>query len=275
MTIHESIAANLDAYNDWGNNLIAVIPELAEVINAPAVQKDLTALLGKGYFRLPHVAAHASVPGDGGVHPHQDRLWNAKLFSGLPDGPPTVAFAFYYPTGSTADGATIIYEDYILQFDETKARPVIATPGTVVVGDFRLWHSRAPNRSDKPRWMVKFLFSRAEPIWDEAPEPLAIEAISGNRRERVNALHALGLYRRTVHMLDILAGVSDPYGEAAQHALWSLIRHAGEVSLPLALPILRQAMLHSDPYVRAFADIALERLGVVGMRPEFGPDRQY
>ena len=84
--------------------------------------------------------------------------------------------AFYYPQDVALDmGATAIlpatqYYHSSEQAHRRTEQPLCGQAGTVTIVHYDLWHRAMPNRSDRDRFMVKFLFTRMSepqaPSWD-------------------------------------------------------------------------------------------------------------
>lgn len=152
-----------------GNNLLPRIPEIQTVFDDKWVIGGLTSVLGEDYYMQPHRHPHFNRPQSEGQRMHQDggRRWSHHTRRLL---------VFYYPqdtpielgpTGiipgshyyNTPDGATVSDE-----------LPVCGKAGTVAIVNYDLWHRGMPNRTDKNRYMMKFLFARMSepqsPSWN-------------------------------------------------------------------------------------------------------------
>ena len=161
-----------------GNEILARVPELQAVYDHPAVRGALVSLLGPEMAMHAHRHCHALPPGHGGQQWHQDdvnrrhhRIWRV--------------LAMYYPQDVTAEmGPTMILPGTQYRnaptarmasygvFDSQVALSVKA--GTVAITHYDLWHRATPNRSDRTRYMLKFLFDRTRkpegPSWRADPE---------------------------------------------------------------------------------------------------------
>ena len=139
------------------------------VFDDKRVVGGLTSVLGEDYYMQPHRHAHFNQPRSEGQRMHQDsgKEWSHHTRRLL---------AFYYPQDTpvelgptaitpgshyynTPDGATVSNEF-----------PVCGKAGTVAIVNYDLWHRAMPNRTDKNRYMMKFLFARMSepqsPSWN-------------------------------------------------------------------------------------------------------------
>ena len=152
-----------------GNNLLPRIPEIQAVFDDKWVIGGLTSVLGEDYYMQPHRHAHFNQPKSEGQQMHQDsgKEWSHHtrrllVFYYPQDtpvelGPTAIAPGSYYY--NTPDGATVSNEF-----------PVCGKAGTVAIVNYDLWHRAMPNRTDKNRYMMKFLFARMSepqsPSWN-------------------------------------------------------------------------------------------------------------
>ncbi|MEZ4860388.1 MAG: HEAT repeat domain-containing protein [Caldilineaceae bacterium] len=154
-----------------GNNILPRLPQIQQVFDHPAVRGALTSILGPDYLMNPHRHCHLNPPGSPGQRWHKDNY----VFDEIIRHPrPRWVLAFYYPQDVTEEmGPTGVipgrhYHHYISdavaeQTTET-ALPLCGAAGTVAIVHYDSWHRATANRSDKKRYMLKFLFERmAEP----------------------------------------------------------------------------------------------------------------
>ena len=153
-----------------GNNLVPRIPEIQALFDHPTVKGALTSVLGPDYYMHAHRHGHYNPPGtnDGGWH--KDNYWgNEKTRNHVPWS----AMIFYYPQTVTEDmGPTGVMPGsqnrYKIDAGSEINLPVTGKAGTFVLIDYDIWHRATANRSDRDRFMLKFLFFRLQP--PKAPE---------------------------------------------------------------------------------------------------------
>lgn len=177
--IYQRLETVFEKEKNPGNNILPRIPQLQRVFDHPAVQGALTSILGPQHLMNPHRHCHLNPPGSKGQNWHKDNY----VFDELIRHPrPRWLFAFYYPQDVTADmGPTGVlpgrhYHHHIssdnpAQTVETEL-PLCGPAGTVALVHYDSWHRAIANRSDKKRYMLKFLFERLEepqfPTWNHA-----------------------------------------------------------------------------------------------------------
>ena len=164
---HSSLCAQLETLfekeGNPGNNILPRIPEIQRVFEDPNIIGAITGLLGSGYYLHPHRHCHRNPPGSVGQNMHKDS-WNRRLH------PTRWTMALYYPQDTPEPlGPTGVvpsshfYNTYNVETDTEI--PVCGAAGTVTIIHYDLWHRAMPNRSDRNRFMLKFLFTRmAEPM---------------------------------------------------------------------------------------------------------------
>lgn len=167
--IYERTEEVFEKEGNPGNNLLPRIPEIQTVFDDKWVIGGLISVLGEDYYMQPHRHPHFNRPKSEGQRMHQDggRRWSHHtrrllVFYYPQDTPielgPTgiVPGSHYY---NTPDGATVSDE-----------LPVCGKAGTVAIVNYDLWHRGMPNRTDKNRYMMKFLFARMSepesPSWN-------------------------------------------------------------------------------------------------------------
>ena len=120
-TYHEQMFAALaDLYDEggriggdtlhlqqFGDNLLARIPDFAQLLECPTTVGALTSVLGDGYALHPHHYAHTSTPADQGFHQDGNLPWNER--GHYRSHRPVWAMLFYYPQAVTpASGPTAV-----------------------------------------------------------------------------------------------------------------------------------------------------------------------
>ena len=78
-----------------GDNVLARIPELNQVLNAPTITGALTSILGPGYVLHPHHFVHSAGRADQGFHQDGNLPWNTRGY--FRSHRPISAILFYYP----------------------------------------------------------------------------------------------------------------------------------------------------------------------------------
>ena len=189
--IYRETAAIFEKEGDPRNHILQKVPGLYEVFAHPALRGILTSLLGPNYVMHPHRHAHNKQPGQKGGAWHQDgrsKKFTTKdhgwLFEWRRHHRFRSVWAWYYPQDVTEDmGPTgvipgVQYHDlesmrhYNTAYSDSEIGvPLCGKAGTVTIGHYHQWHSSwGTNHSDKNRYMVKFLLSRAEepqrPSWN-------------------------------------------------------------------------------------------------------------
>ena len=166
--IYEKTMTVFDKEGNPGNNLVPRIPEIQKVLDDPNVKGALTSLLGADYYMQPHRHPHYNPPGSKGQGMHQDggKRWSHHTRRLL---------VFYYPQDTPLElGPTgvVPMSHYYSTREGAEAspeQPIVGKAGTVAFANYDLWHRAMPNRSEKRRYMMKFLYTRMsepqEPTW--------------------------------------------------------------------------------------------------------------
>ena len=176
-SFHENVYEQLDTMfehtGNLGNNVLPLIPEMQEVFDHPIVHGAMQGVLGSDYVMHPHRFCHYNPEGSDGQGFHKDTY----------EGDEQIrrhrcrwTMAFYYPQDVTEDmGPTAVLpgSQYYETGESAHQQPDLSLcgeAGTVTIVHYDLWHRATPNRSDKKRYMVKFLFSRLgepqTPTWN-------------------------------------------------------------------------------------------------------------
>ena len=173
---HANICQQLDAMfeetGNLGNNLLPAIPEIQEVFNHPIVHGAMQGVLGSDYVMHPHRYCHFNQQGSEGQNFHKDSYAGDEQ---IRRHRCRWTMAFYYPQDVTEDmGPTAVLpgSQYYETGESAHEQPEIVLcgeAGTVTIVHYDLWHRATPNRSDKKRYMLKFLFLRLDepqtPLW--------------------------------------------------------------------------------------------------------------
>lgn len=169
--------ALFEEHGNPGNNLMARIPAIRQILDDPAVDGALAGVLGNNYFVHPHRHCHYRPPHSEGQQIHRDSFTRRRHRTRW-------LLAMYYPQDTTVEmGPTGVlpgthYYNWLvgpiglnMRLDTTEGEvPVVVEAGTVLMVHYDLWHRGMGNSTDKKRYMMKFMFARVEepqePSWD-------------------------------------------------------------------------------------------------------------
>ena len=180
-------------HESWhGNNIVARIPALHDVVRCPRVHGALVSLLGEDYLFHPHRAVHRSTPiedaslrlddaadappmGEGST---AGSAWHQDAQSPLARARhhvPRFLIGFYFPhdtphrMGPTRLQAGSYLWPHPAQVPSGVVVPKCVPAGTFMLVHFDMVHAGFSNRTDTTRFMVKFVFSRMSnptaPAW--------------------------------------------------------------------------------------------------------------
>ena len=165
-----------------GNNLLPRIPAIQEVLDDPAVHDAFTGILGQNYFMEPHRHCHYNRPGSDGQTLHKDSFTRRRHHTRW-------AMTMYYPQDTTVDmGPTTIlpgsqYYNTLGDDSIEIGTPVAGEAGSVIICNYDIRHGGSPNRSQKNRYMMKFLATRMEepqgPSWGSSDQEWRDDADDG------------------------------------------------------------------------------------------------
>ena len=176
---------NLDG--NQGNGILNAVPLLNDVYEHPAVRGALSSILGEDYSMNGHRHLHTNPPGSKSQGWHQDgtNVRHHQVWTVL---------GMYYPHDVTPEmGPTVIMPgthmrnaptDRLQTYANLKGQYFLAVKaGTVAITHYDLWHAATLNRSERPRYMLKFLFDRnsepTAPSWNHDPETAEAAAAQG------------------------------------------------------------------------------------------------
>ncbi|MBT5874765.1 MAG: hypothetical protein HOH43_15210 [Candidatus Latescibacteria bacterium] len=190
---NESICESIgEAGDGTGNGILEAVPLLQDVYNHPAVRGALVSLLGADYVMNGHRHLHINSPGSRSQGWHQDgtNVRHHQIWCLL---------GMYYPHDVVAErGPTMIMPGTHLRNAPTDRLqtytnidgqiPLAVKAGTVALTHYDLWHAATLNRTEHPRYMLKFLFDRqavpSAPSW--AYDAETVDQVSARRiREQV------------------------------------------------------------------------------------------
>ena len=174
---HESVRAQAEsifaAEGNPGNDILPRIPELADLFAHPVVTGALTSVLGPGYAMHAHRHCHLTPPRQRAQRQHQDSYEDDQ---NVRHHRTRWAMAFYYPQDVSAEmGPTAVlpasqYYTSRIQAERLEESPLCGSAGTVTIVHYDLWHRATTNRSNRNRYMLKFLFCRMSeptaPSWN-------------------------------------------------------------------------------------------------------------
>ena len=277
-SFHENVYQQLEAMfeqtGNLGNNVLPLIPEIQEIFDHPVVHGAMQGVLGSDYVMHSHRYCHYNPEGSDGQGFHKDTY----------EGDEQVrrhrcrwTMAFYYPQDVTEDmGPTAVLpgSQYYETGESAHEQPDLSLcgeAGTVTIVHYDLWHRATPNRSDKKRYMLKFLFSRlGEPQAPSWKSDTADWKPNGDKPEHPEMWESLwdwyyGKQNRTANgsgletppTVDTLIEALDSDNERERlNAAYRL----GRVGAA-AVPSLKQALHGRSDAIRNYAGYALSLTG--------------
>ena len=175
--VWDQTEALFESEGNPGNNLLARIPAVRNVLDDPAVDGALASVLGPNYYMHPHRHCHYRPPKSEGQQIHKDSFTKRRHRTRW-------ILAMYYPQDTPEEmGPTAVvpgshYYNWLRgpigvrrDVDGTEGEvPMTVEAGMVVIVHYDIWHRGMANLSDKKRYMMKFMFTRIEepdgPSWD-------------------------------------------------------------------------------------------------------------
>lgn len=172
---HDSVCAELDAVDrNPGNNVLGVVPKIADVYDHPVTRGALMSILGEDYTMNPHRHWHTRVPGAPSQSWHQDgtNVRHHQVWTVL---------AMYYPHDVSLEmGPTVVMPgthfrnaptDRMRTYGNFEEQVVLnVDAGTIAITHYDLWHAGTINRTENIRSMLKFVFDRKSeptaPSWN-------------------------------------------------------------------------------------------------------------
>ena len=278
--IYERTEAVFEKEGNPGNNLLPRIPETQAVFDDKWVIGGLTSVLGEDYYMQPHRHPHFNQPKSEGQRMHQDggRRWSHHtrrllVFYYPQDTPlelgPTaiVPGSHYY---NTPDGATVSDEF-----------PVCGQAGTVAIVNYDLWHRGMPNRTDKNRYMMKFLFARMSepesPSWNNEKTEWEQSEPIGNGTHQKMFQHVWDWHYGKMNgdtptngqSLEIVPKLIETIGSDSESIGLSAAYALGEFGEPV-VPVLMKAFDDESEAIRRNAYYALSAIGAPAIDPLIG-----
>ena len=174
-TLFRKTKEMFEAEGNPGNNLLPRLPEVGKIFKDQVVSGALSSILGDDYFMEPHRHCHYNAPGSEGQKLHKDSSERRHRTRRV--------FAFYYPQDTTEDmGPTSIvprshyYNTLAGAMEDSQEMLITVKAGAVIIANYDIWHRGTANTSDRPRYMMKFLFVRMSepslPTWNTDPSEL-------------------------------------------------------------------------------------------------------
>ena len=273
--IYKTTIAVFEKEGNPGNNLLPRIPEIRHVLDDPTVRGALSSLLGVDYYMQPHRHPHLNQPGSKGQNLHQDggKRWTHRTRRLL---------VFYYPQDTPLElGPTGIVpgSHYFCTPEGAKSRdelPLSGDAGTVTVANYDLWHRAMPNRTDEPRYMMKFLSARMSepesPSWNCNQSNWMNVKPSGNPEHQAMFKNLWGWHQGKttanpevnggVAISKLMAGLYKSDESECLHAAYQLAAHGAR-----AIPDLLDSLQDESQHVRRNTCYALSAIGVPAVAP--------
>ena len=140
-----------------------------DMVQSPVVLDLLECVIGWPAL-LGNISANITTPDSDGGAWHQDQLFVPKPWPANPQG---MNFAWLLDDFTEANGATeVISGSHLNDFpepdpDDSRAIPVVAPAGTLMVFESRLWHRTGCNHSSSPRaglfgWYTRTIYRTQE-----------------------------------------------------------------------------------------------------------------
>lgn len=190
--IHTLLQYSSKHEGQLGNNVASRIPQMHDVLRAPAVAGALTSLLGHNYLVHPHRAVHKSTPieiplDDFTLTTDEHRVgegstatssWHQDAQSPLARARhhmPKYLIGFYFPHDVTAAMGPTRFKKASYMYPKVSDMRNVIQPDMVDAGTFMLCHfdtihAGFPNQASTDRFLVKFVFARTEypisPSWN-------------------------------------------------------------------------------------------------------------
>lgn len=185
-----------------GNNIVSRVPLIWDVLRSPVIHGALTSLLGPNYYVHPHRAIHTSTPVEDketsfepdksgppmGKGSRAGSGWHQDAQSPLSRSrhhTPKYLIGFYFPHETPEVMGPTRYQAGSYLFSEPVKPTGVVLPDNVEEGTFLLLHFDTvhagwPNRTDRTRYMLKFVFTRTDqpsvPTWESRSSQWSVPA---------------------------------------------------------------------------------------------------
>tara|TARA_B100000809_G_scaffold246484_1_gene274506 strand:+ start:429 stop:1916 length:1488 start_codon:yes stop_codon:yes gene_type:complete len=174
--VHDTITARLDELivpgENPGDNILPLVPQMQQVLDSPAIHGAATSLFGKDYIVLPHRHCHEM----GFNADDTDRTYLHYFSHQDGHSPmtrachhvPRYGLLMYYPQEVPLDfGPTHVlpgtqYHKGLIKEEKLRGRPTGGPQGSACLTHFDVGHGAGVNRTQRMRFMVKFVIARAE-----------------------------------------------------------------------------------------------------------------
>ena len=285
-----------------GNNILARVPSMYEVLECPVVVGAIASLLGDNYLLHPHRAVHSSTPvEDKTIVPSIDAQapqmgkgsmagsgWHQDAQSPLARARhhlPRYLIMFYFPhdtpgeMGPTRiDAGSHLYSQMRLPTHATM--PDFVPAGTVFLMHFDLGHAAYPNRTELTRYMVKFVFTRTEvptgPGWRNESVAWQTPETCIPAGELVRTWSAVWHWMRGSRQLlpasrsipDLMRALAGTQAERLE-AIYELAAQDG------AAPDLLAQVLRSAGQLRSSRNLAVDKSGAPVPRDDITPEPRW
>ena len=164
---HKSIFERFDqisqSYGHFGNNLLPLVPEIAELFEDPVVKGALQTVLGKDYSMHPHRALHSNPPGSPEQGFHKDSYWG--YVRRVRNHRPWWVMIMYFPQSTPVKkGPTAVMSgsQHLNQQPKDYCIPasISGKAGSLVMIHYDIWHRKMLNQTEMNRYMFMFEFCR-------------------------------------------------------------------------------------------------------------------
>ena len=300
--VHDTITARLDELivpgKNPGDNILPLVPQMQQVLDSPAIRGAATSLFGKDYIVLPHRHCHEM----GFNADDTDRTYLHYFSHQDAHSPmtrachhvPRYGLLMYYPQEVPLDfGPTHVlpgtqYHKGLIKEEKLRGRPTGGPQGSACLAHFDVGHGAGVNRTQRMRFMVKFVIARAEdpvaaswanenPDWVQPDDveashehPLMWNHVWNWMRGAQNGLPGDDGLLSTAQLIERLDAGSNEDRNAAIYQLAAqgapvvpdLIAHIAEHPLPDAPPGMMERMDGGgNPNVMEDAAFALAAIG--------------
>jgi hypothetical protein len=267
--LQELIGHGTDA--NPGNNLLAMLPELADLFDDPIVHGALTSILGPGYILHPHRAAHNNRP-TSSIDPWHKETHGGSGFK-VRNHRPWWLMLLYYPQDTTPEmGPTgMVPGSQVLDAIPNPPPPAQVRSATCVKGGcylmhYDLWHRRQESRVERDRYLVKFEVTRRRPPCVDSPLLDGDDSIPPVWGEPWCWLTGSELHASNRSLSELVQAQADPEELAGLNATYELAQ-ASERGLAVLASALADPTRHGRR--RAAYGLAAARSAITGLMADY------